>query len=105
MRAAGAGISEPQARRARLRWSVARGHDADDDLLPLLDIPLGHLGVGAIADAELKHDRGRLAVGPDHPDAPGGRATPAAAPAARPGGPLALGSLDSGRPEPERRVR
>src|SRR5713101_1135778 len=74
-----AAISESQARRsAWLLRPVARDDDADDHLLAFLELTLGHRGVGAVADAELQRDRGRLAVGPDHPHAPGGR--PARAP-------------------------
>src|SRR5258705_9275908 len=99
-------ISEPEARRALLLWPVARGHDADDDLLALLDLSLGHLGVGAVTDTELQRERGRLAVGADHPYAPAGRSARAAAAArSRAGGPLALRRLHPGRPESERRVR
>src|ERR1700693_1294855 len=94
------GISEPEARSALLLLlrTVARDRDADDHLLAFLDLPLGHLGVGAVADAELQRERGRLAVGPEHPHAPGGRPARAAATArSRSRGPLALGGFHPGR--------
>src|SRR5512134_3987142 len=99
-------ISEPDSGRRALRLGpVARHHHADDHLLAFLDLAPGHLGVGAVPDAELQRDRRGLAVGPHHPYPPGGGA--AAPPAARPGagGTLALRRIDSGRAEAQRRVR
>src|SRR5215469_16017758 len=98
-------ISEPQPRPARLGRPVARRQVAHDYRLALFELAPRDLGVGAVADAELHGDRGWFAVRPDDPHAAGGataRASAAALPPTWTRRPLALGGLDTDRPEAKR---
>src|SRR5690242_16863163 len=99
-------MSQSQARPGPglARRAVTRERGADDHHLALLDVAAQHLGEGAVADAEMERERGRLAVSSQHVHAPGGRAA-AAATAAGAAGALALGRLDAGGTEAEGRVR
>src|SRR4029453_17080023 len=100
-------ILEPQARGGPgLLRALARYGETHDHLLAFLDLALRHLSVGSVADAQLQLDRGRLAVGADDPPAPRRcPAGPAGTTTGRPRRALALGGLDPGRAEAQRRVR
>jgi hypothetical protein len=50
----------------------ARG--PDDDFLALAHVAAPHFGRGSVAEPERQGERGRLAIGPDDPDAAGGAA-------------------------------